>query len=316
MVTKQKFRNIALLYIIFSFSCLAFIPNVEAQWSPQEVKTTFRDFVDGLQTDGLTDSQIAPKVKERMTQLVIEASKSGLKLDQIATIVQAAAAGAIRGAFTGSDNLPIYAFALSAGAVSGASTAKIPPENIAQGAVIGSVMEALELGKCDTVEWGELIKTTTCCYPDINLVKPTALDLRNFRTGCCKKEPASAETEPLSIGEVETKFPGGEPSQKVHIFISKSTTGLNKISKADCCKILGEDEETADSKIKGCCIVSAVWTAAFCGASPILIDGEIKDPFQWMSLLENLDAERQSIEDVIKAAEDAVQEFITNSPSF
>lgn len=314
MVTKQKFRNIALLYIIFSFSCLAFISNVEAQWSPHEVKIAFRDFVDGLQTDGLTDSQIAPKVKERMAQLVIEASKSGLKLDQIATIVQAAAAGVIRGAFTGSNNLPIYAFALSAGAVSGAATEKLSSANIAQGAVIGSVMEALELGKCDKVEWGELIKTTTCCYPDKNLVKPTALDLRNFRTGCCKKEPTSAETEPLSIGEVETKSPGGEPSQKIHIFIFKSKTGLEKISKEDCCKILGENEETDDSKRKGCCTVNAVWTAAFCGASPPL--NKDFDPFQWSSLLENLDAERQSIEDVIKAAEDAVQEFITNSPSF
>lgn len=297
MITKQKLRNTVLLYIIFSFIFLTYIPNVAAQESPQEVKTAFMDFVDGLQADGLTDSQIAPKVKERMAQLVIKLSKSGLKLNQITTIVQAAAAGAIRGASTGGGNLPIYAFALSAGAVSGASSEKLTLANqksslanIARSAVIGSVLEAVELGQCDKVEWAELIKTTTCCYPDTNLDKPTPVVLKNFQTGCCKKAPASDL--------------------------------LETISKEDCCEILGANAETADPIKKACCTIKAVWTAAFCGArvdgeNPLLQDGKIIDVFQ-ASLLEELDdfdAERESVDDVEREVQDAVEEIVPVSPS-
>lgn len=291
MVAKLKLSSSALLYIIFSLSFLTVIPNAAAQESPQEVKTAFMDFVDGLQTDGLTDSRIAPKVKERMAQLVIKLSKSGLKLDQITTIVQAAAAGAIRGASTGGGNLPAYAFALSAGAVSGASSGKLSLANIARSAVIGSVLEAVELGKCDNVEWAELIKTTACCYPDANPDKLTPVDLRNFQTGCCKKAPTSDL--------------------------------LETISKEDCCQILGANEETADPVKKACCIVKAVWTAAFCGArvdgkNPLLDqDGKIIDPFQASLLkdLEDFDTERESIDDVEREVQDAVEEIVPVSPS-
>lgn len=254
-----------------------------AQMTQEDAKTTINYFFDKLPPGKSSGPLIAGQLKQIMEDLIVKVAQSGLTEMEVAKVAQGVAKEAILQAYQGSNAHCIVPRALAAGAVSGAAKAGMDPSEIALAVAMGMVSGVKKLGGCTG-------GTSVACGSS------NRLDEFMASNNCvCGSDPGD---DPALSTMLKN---GGEG--RIHIFLEQKT-GTKPVNQCPC--------------PQACCQPEAVWAAANCGAqsealsNPLVSDKEkIKNKFFWINFLE-----RDTVEESIKETEDAVQEFITNSPSF
>jgi len=285
MVYKPKKTHLFFYQLFaFVFFSLAGIHTAAlAQMTQEEAKYAISNFFDQLPPENSSCPQIAHQLKKVMEELIVKAARSGLTEMEVAKVAQAAAKEAILRSYKGANAHCIVPRALAAGAVRGAAKAGMNPANISLAAAMGMTKGVSELGGCR----GE---ASAACGPSNWLEEFLASN------NCVCGPFLDEDGDKSIIGETKGKG-------RIHIFLERKT-GPKPVNQCPC--------------PQACCHPEAVWAAANCGSqsealsNPLVRDKDkVKDKFFWINFLE-----RDTVEKSKKEAEDAVQEFITNSPSF